>query len=354
MKTAMIAAAAPFAGASALGQTTNKKLGVALCGLGSLATHQIAPALQKTKHCRLAGVVTGDLQKGKRWQKQYGLPDGSVYSYDTMAKMADNPDIDIVYVVTPNALHLEHATKAAQAGKHVFCEKPMEISVERCQQMIDVCKKADRMLGVGYRCQFEPHHLECMRLAREKELGTIKIIEGAFGFPVHEANQWRLKKALSGGGALMDVGIYVLQATRYLTGEEPVSVSAIETKTDPVMFKEVDESMAWTATFPSGIIAYCATTFSAGPVGRFRAFTDRGWFGLDPAFNYGGLKGERSDGKPLEFAPVDHFATELDAFASSVLENKPTKVSGEEGLQDVKLLMAIYESARSGKAVKIA
>ena len=86
MKTAMIAAAAPFAGASALGQTTNKKLGVALCGLGSLATHQIAPALQKTKHCRLAGVVTGDLQKGKRWQKQYGLPDGSVYSYDTMAK----------------------------------------------------------------------------------------------------------------------------------------------------------------------------------------------------------------------------------------------------------------------------
>ena len=354
MKTAMIAAAAPFASANALGQSTNKKLGVALCGLGSLSTHQIAPALQKTKHCRLAGVVTGDPEKGKRWQKQYDLPARSIYSYDTMERMADNPDIDIVYVVTPNALHLEHATKAAKAGKHVFCEKPMEISVERCQQMIDVCKQAGVMLGVAYRCQFEPHHLECIRIAREKELGTIKLIEGAFGFPVRGADQWRLKKDLSGGGALMDVGIYVLQATRYLTGEEPVSVSAVETKMDPVMFKEVDETMAWTATFPSGVLAYCSTTFAAGPVGRFRAFTERGWFGLDPAYNYGGLKGARSDGKPLEFAQVDHFATELDAFATNIIEKTPTKVSGEEGLQDVKILMAIYESARTGKAVKIA
>lgn len=354
MKTAMIAAAAPFAGASALGQTTNKKLGVALCGLGSLATNQIAPALQKTQHCRLAGIVTGDPNKAKQWQKQYGIADRSVYTYDTMERMADNPDIDIVYVVTPNALHLEHATKAAKAGKHVFCEKPMEISVERCQQMIDVCKKAERMLGVAYRCQFEPHHLECIRIAREKELGTIKIIEGAFGFYVRDADQWRLKKDLSGGGALMDVGIYVLQATRYLTGEEPVSVSAVETKTDPVKFKEVDETMAWTATFPSGVVAYCGTTFGAGPVGRFRAFTESGWFGLDPAFNYGGLRGARSDGKPLSFPQVDHFATELDAFARSIVGNKPTKVSGEEGLQDVKILMAIYESAKTGRAVKIA
>lgn len=354
MKTAMIAAAAPFAGANALGQSTSKKLGVALCGLGSLSTHQIAPALQKTQHCRLAGIVTGDPEKGKKWREQYNLPERSVYSYDTMERMADNPDIDIVYVVTPNALHLDHATKAAKAGKHVFCEKPIEISVERAQKMIDVCKQADRKLGVAYRCQFEPHHLECMRIAREKELGEIKIIEGAFGFRARGADQWRLKKDLSGGGALMDVGIYVLQATRYLTGEEPVSVSAIETKTDPVMFKEVDESMAWTATFPSGIIAYCATTFSAGPIGRFRAITDRGWFGMDPAFNYGGLKGERSDGKALQFPQVDQFATELDAFAQSIIENKPIKASGEEGLQDVKILTAIYESARTGKAVKIA
>ncbi len=354
MKTAMIAAAAPFAGASALAQSTDRKLGVALCGLGSLSTNQIAPALQKTKNCRLAGVITGDRQKAKQWQKQYDLPERSVYTYDTMDKLAENPDIDIVYVVTPNSLHLDHATKAAQAGKHVFCEKPMEISVERSQQMIDVCKKAGRMLGVAYRCQFEPHHLEAIRIARTKELGTIKLIEGAFGFNIGNPDQWRLKKELSGGGALMDVGIYVLQATRYLTGEEPVSVSAVETKTDRVKFKEVDETMAWTATFPSGIVASCSTTFAAGPVGYFRAVTERGWFGLEPAFNYGGIRGSRSDRKPFEFPQVDQFATELDAFARSILDNMPTKVSGEEGLQDVKVLMAIYESAKTGKPVKIA
>lgn len=354
MKTAMIAAAAPFAGAGALAQTPKKKLGVALCGLGGLATNQIAPALEKTQHCRLAGIVTGSPEKAKQWQAKYGIPDRSVYSYDTMERMADNPDIDIVYVVTPNALHRDHTLAAAKAGKHVFCEKPMEISVERCQEMIDACKKADRMLGIAYRCQTEPHNVECMRIAREKELGTIKVIEGCFGITVGKPDQWRLKHALSGGGALMDVGIYVLQATRYLTGEEPVLVTAVETKTDPKKFAEVDETMAWTATFPSGVVAYCAASFNTALASRFRAQTERGWFGLDPAFNYGGIAGSRSDGKPLEFPQVDQFGTEIDEFARCILENKPTKVSGEEGMQDVKLLTAIYEAARTGRAVRTA
>ena len=352
MQTAAIAAAAPFAGAGALGQSPNKKLGVALCGLGGLSTKQLAPALQKTSRCRLAGIVTGSPDKAVQWKAKYDLPDRSIYSYDTMAKMADNPDIDIVYVVTPNALHLEHATQAASAGKHVFCEKPMEISVERCQRMIDACKKADRLLGVGYRCQFEPHNLECMRIAREKELGEVKVIEGGFGFPVGDPDQWRLKRDLSGGGALMDVGIYVLQATRYITGEEPILVSAIETKTDLKKFAEVDESIMWTAKFPSGVVAYCGTTFGAFGMHHFNVHTDQGLFGLKPAFFYGGIKGYRSDGKPLEFPQVDQFAAEMDDFARCIQERTPTKVSGEEGLQDVKILTAIYESARTGREVK--
>ena len=354
MQTAMIAAAAPLAGAGALAQTPKKKLGVALCGLGGLSTNQIAPALQKTQYCELKGVVTGDREKAKQWQTKYNIPDRSVYDYDSIEKMADNPDIDIVYVVTPNAMHMDNTLAAAKAGKHVFCEKPLEISVDRCQRMIDACKKAERQLGVAYRCQFEPHHLECIRIAREKELGTIKVIEAGFGFRIGDPDQWRLKKELAGGGALMDVGIYVLQATRYLTGEEPILVAATETKTDPKKFAEVDETISWTATFPSGVTAYCSTTYNAFGIGRFRAHTERGWFGLDPAFNYGGLKGARSDGKPLSFPQVDHFATEIDAFARAILENKPTTVPGEEGRQDVKILMAIYESVRTGKAVKIA
>lgn len=343
--------AAPFMSSAATGP--NKKLGVALCGLGKLSTDQIAPALQKTQHCRLAGIVTADPGKAATWRKQYNLPARSVYTYDTMHRMADNDDIDIVYVVTPNALHLEHTVAAAKAGKHVFCEKPLEISVERCQQMIDACKAADRMLGTAYRCRFEPHHLECIRIAREQELGPVRIIEAGFAIDVGAADQWRVKRALAGGGALMDVGIYALQATRYLTGEEPVLVSATETKTDPVKFKEVDETVAWTAQFPSGAIAYCTASFKTHGIKNFRATTDRGWFELDPAYYYGGIKGVRSDGKPLSFPQVDMFASELDDFARCVMEKRPTSVPGEEGRQDVKIMTAIYESIRTGRAVRI-
>ncbi|HEY5757865.1 MAG TPA: Gfo/Idh/MocA family oxidoreductase [Steroidobacter sp.] len=342
--------AAPFISGAA---SPSKKLGVALCGLGKLSTDQIAPALQKTQHCRLAGIVTGGAGKADAWRKKYNLPARSVYTYDTMHRMADNDDIDIVYVVTPNALHLEHTVAAAKAGKHVFCEKPLEISVERCQQMIDACKAADRMLGTAYRCRFEPHHIECMRIAREQELGPVRIIEAGFAIDVGDADQWRVKRALSGGGALMDVGIYALQATRYLTGEEPVLVSAIETKTDPVKFKEVDETVAWTAQFPGGAIAYCTASFKTHGIKNFRATTDRGWFELDPAYYYGGIKGVRSDGKPLSFPQVDMFASELDNFARCVLEKRPTSVPGEEGRQDVKIMTAIYESIRTGRAVRI-
>src|SRR5882762_11531284 len=171
-------AAAPFISTSvtrALAAASKKKLNFALCGLGSLSTNQIAPALQKTKNCRLAGIITGTPAKAEKWKAQYNIPDKNIYNYETMHRLADNPDIDVVYVVTPNALHAEHTVKAAQAGKHVLSEKPMEVSVKKCEEMIAACRDAGRKLAVAYRCQFEPHHLECMRLAREKVFGDIKI-----------------------------------------------------------------------------------------------------------------------------------------------------------------------------------
>jgi len=349
-------AAVPFISTSvtrALAANARPKLGFAICGLGGLSANQIAPALQKTQHCRLAGVITDSPEKARSWQDKYDLPDRSVYTYDTMARLQDNPDIDVVYVLTPNALHLEHATKAAQAGKHVFCEKPMEISVERCQQMIDVCRKADRKLGVAYRCQFEPHHLECIRIAREQELGAVRIIEASFGFPIGDPGQWRLQRALSGGGALVDVGIYALQLTRYITGEEPILITAIETKTDPVKFREVDESVIWQSRFPSGVIASCSTSYEAAGIGRFLVHAERGWFGMEPAFSYTGNRGRRSDGKALSFPAGDQFAVEMDDFARCIIENRRSRVAGEEGLQDVKILTAIYEAARTGRAVTL-
>lgn len=347
--------AAPFISTRvtrALAASSRRKLGFALCGLGGLSTDQIAPALQKTVNCRLTGLITDTPAKAQKWRAQYNIPEKNVYSYETMHRMADNPDIDVVYVVTPNALHLQHATAAARAGKHVFCEKPMEISVERCEQMIAALKAANRMLGVAYRCQFEPHHLECMRIARSKELGALKIIDAFFGYNMPPGG-WRLNRALAGGGPLMDLGIYALQATRYLTGEEPVWVSATATQGAPPRFTEVEESVVWEARFPGGVVSHCATSYGAGPGGYFRAYAEGGAFGLDPAFNYQGIRGFRSDGKSLQFPDINHFAAEMDDFALHIMEKTPSRVSGEEGLRDVKIMMAIYESARTGKPVTL-
>ena len=332
----------------------DRKLGFALCGLGSLSTYQIAPALQKTKNCRLAGIITGHPDKEAKWKAQYNIPDKNIYDYENMGRMADNPDIDVVYVVTPNSLHAEYTLKAAKAGKHVLSEKPMEVSVEKCQQMIDACKAANRLLAIGYRSRFDPHTIECIRLAREKTFGQIKIIQAGFGFRIGDPTQWRLKRDLAGGGALMDVGIYALQATRYLSGEEPVLVTALETKTDPVKFKEVDESITWQLKFPSGIIANCSTTYAIAGIDSYTAFAEGGAFGLSPAYNYEGNTGARSDGRRITFPPVDQFAAEMDDFAQCIRDNRPSIVSGEEGLRDIRITTAIYESIRTGRAVNLA
>ena len=354
--SALAAASLPLLGAFspvAHADEPGRKLGFALVGLGGLSTHQIAPALQKTNFCRLAGIVTGTPAKAVRWKAQYNIPDKNIYNYDTMGQMADNPDIDVVYIVTPNALHAEHTIKAANAGKHVLSEKPMEVSVEKCQQMIDACKKANRLFAVGYRLHFEPNNLECMRLAREKVFGEVKTIEAGFGFHIGDPSQWRLNRALSGGGPLMDVGIYALQATRYVTGEEPVLVSAVASTTDPVKFKDIEDSIAWQLKFPSGIIANCSSTYRCNGLDHYTAFAEEGWFGLDPAYDYAGIHGRRGDGETIALDPIDQFAAEMDNFAQCILNNQPSKVSGEEGLRDLKIMMAIYEAAKSGNTVSL-
>ncbi len=355
MLQAAALAAAPFISTSrtrARAAADRKKVGFALCGLGSLSTYQLAPALQKTAYCRLAGIITGTPAKAMRWKSQYGIADRNIYNYETMHRIQDDPDIDVVYVVTPNALHLDHALLAAAAGKHVLCEKPMEISVERCRRMIDAVHAANRVLGIGYRCRFEPHHLECMRIAHDREFGALKLIDAHFGYNI-APSVWRLNRALAGGGPLMDVGIYALQATRYLTGEEPEWIDAVTTQGDPARFSEVEESVLWQAKFPGGAVSHCGSSYNSAPVGYFRAIAERGWFGLDPAFMYDGLKGARSDGKAIAPTPTDQFAVEMDDFAQCILEGRPTRVPGEEGLRDVRLMMAIYESARTGKPVDV-
>jgi predicted dehydrogenase len=349
-------AAAPLLSLSAsdaIAQGAKKKLGWALCGLGGLSENQTAPALQKADFSRLAGVITDTPAKAGKWKEKYGLKDASIFTYDSMHKLADNPDIDVIYIVTPNALHAEQAAAAFKAGKHVFCEKPMEVSVAKCQQMINDGKAANRRLGVAYRCQYDPNHLECIRIARSKEFGGIKIVESTFNVSIGDPGQWRLKRALSGGGSLMDVGIYALQSARYLTGEEPVEVRALEGKTNPTKYAEVDESMIWQMRFPSGAIANCSSSYETGVGTRFRVYAEKGWFGLEPAFFYSGNRGERSDRKQINLPADDLFKLEMDDFSRCILENRSSKVSGEEGLRDVQIMMAIYEAARTGRAVTL-
>lgn len=334
------------------GRMEQPKLGVALVGLGALSTNQIAPALQKTTRCRLAGIVTGSPDKAARWQSQYGIPARSTYTYDTMSRMADNRDIDIVYVVTPNALHGEHTIAAARAGKHVLCEKPMEVSTERCEAMMAACAAADRLLSIAYRCQFEPHHLECVRLAREQELGPVRLIEAGFGFSIGDPAQWRLKKTLAGAGPMFDVGIYCVQTARMITGEEPTSVTALETKTNPAKFSEVEETVTFQLAFPGGALASCATSYVTG-MNEFTVRTERGSFGMRPAYDYFGNRGFRSDGKAFAFPSVDTIAAELDDFARCIVTGAPSRVPGEEGVRDVKILLAALESARTGREVAL-
>ena len=347
-------AAAAFTTGARAQEEGGKKLGWALVGLGSLSTNQIAPALAKTKHCKLSAIVTGTPEKAEKWKAKYAIPDSHVYNYETFDKIAENPDVDVIYIVLPNSMHEEFVIRGAKAGKHVFCEKPMANTADECRRMIAAMKDAGKMLGVGYRCQFEPHHRECMRLAREKTFGDLKFIEAGFGFQAGDPKQWRLNKKLAGGGALMDVGIYALQACRYLTGEEPVEVVAQETKTDPVKFAEVDETISWSMKFPSGVMASVMTTYGFNGANFFTAVCQKGRFGMDPAYSYDGLKAwtSRPDVK-IEFPATDHFEVEMDAFAEAILANKPFAPSGEEGLRDLLAIEAIYRSIREGKAAKV-
>ena len=238
------------------------KLGIALVALGNYATTQLAPALLRTEHCYLAGIVTGTPSKAEEWKKKYLIPEKNIYNYGNFDSIKDNPDIDIVYVVLPNNMHPEYTIRAAQAGKHVICEKPMAISVEECDKMIAACKKAGKLLSVGYRLHFDPYNLEMIRLAKEKVYGDLVNLRSAFSITT-EKGIWRLDKKMAGGGPMMDVGIYCLQAVCYMTGMEPIAVTA---QTFPISdrskFIDVEETVNFQMEMPNGIIGECRASYS--------------------------------------------------------------------------------------------
>lgn len=326
-----------------------KKMGVALVGLGYYAGYQLAPALLQTKNCYLAGIVTGTPSKETVWAEKYNIPRGNIYNYQNFDSIINNPSIDIVYVVLPVFLHKEFTIRAANAGKHVISEKPMAISVKDCQEMIDACKKNKRMLSIGYRLHFEPYNIEMMRLGQQKIYGNVLEIDCANGFVYGgDPNAWRLKKAMAGGGGMMDMGVYTIQGARYTTGEEPTHVRAREEKTKPALFKEVDETIFYELEFPSGAVAHGKSSYNAN-WNHLKVKAKSGWFELSEAYRYGGMAGATVKG-PMTYDPnVNQQALQMDDFVVCIREGKISRVPGEEGLKDMKVVEAIYRSIASGQ-----
>ncbi|MDB5152047.1 MAG: Gfo/Idh/MocA family oxidoreductase, partial [Mucilaginibacter sp.] len=271
---------------------------------------------------------------------------------ETFDQIAHNPDIDIIYVVLPVSMHKEYTIRAARAAKHVICEKPMALNARDCEEMIAACKKANRLLSIGYRLHFEPHNMEIMKMGQKQVYGKVKSIDTGNGFTYHgDPNAWRLKKAMAGGGGLMDMGIYSIQGTRYTLGQEPIAVTATQEKTRPDFFKEVDETVFWELEFPGGFVAKGKSSYNHD-WSYLHVEAEHGKFGLEPAFGYGGIDGYTPKG-PMPFPQIIQQAAQMDDFANCVMQNKQSRVPGEEGMKDMKVVDAIYRSLDSGKKERI-
>lgn len=327
-----------------------KSLGIALVGLGTYSTYELAPSLQETKHCHLAAIVTGTSEKKRIWAEKYAIPKENIYNYDNFDTIIHNDSVDIVYVVLPNAMHADFCIRAAKAGKHVICEKPMAVSVAECQSIIDACAKANVKLSVGYRLHSEPHTQEIQRIVKEKVFGNVNFVTAEAGYPSYgnpDPNQWRLNKALSGGGALMNMGVYAIQGAIYAAGELPISVIAQEFSTKPDYFNDTDETITAQFEFPSGTVGSIFTSHNA-KADRLYASCDKGWYELDVAYTYGPLHGRTSEGKEIQYPHKRQQALQMDDFAMHIIQGTPNKVPGSMGLRDLAIVEAIYQSIEQG------
>jgi len=333
-----------------------RKIRYAAVGLGRISLDHFMPGTKTSSLGEMTAVVSGHPEKARKIAAQYNIPESSIYTYETYDKIRDNPNIDAVYIGLPNSMHAEYTIRAAEAGKHVLCEKPMANTVAECEAMIAACKKADRLLMIAYRCQLESTTLHAKKIIQSGALGKIQAIESCNGFNI-SPGEWRLNRKLAGGGPLMDVGIYSLNGIRFLTGEEPTELSAYTSVVDhDGRFNEVEENVGWTMKFPSGAVASCTTTYGANMQAYVRVHGSKGWLTLD-GFGYSNIRvtahiNGKSHGDPGE--SIDdlekgedpaQFVVESDYFSKCILDKTVPGPSGEEGLRDIALMMKIYATA---------
>jgi predicted dehydrogenase len=338
-----------------LAQGGDRKIGYCMIGLGRISMGHFMPGALASKNSRITGIVSGHRDKALAQAAKYGVPESSIYSYENMDQIKNNPAIDAVYVALPNSMHAEYTIRSARAGKHVLCEKPMATSIADSLAMIKACKEANKKLMIAYRCHYEPTNLRAMQLIRDGKLGKIQAIESANGFR-EKAGEWRLDRKLAGGGPLMDMGVYSLNACRYLTGEEPTDIKAFSSVIDhDGRFDTVEENVSWTMKFPSGALASCNTTYGASMNGFYRVHGSLGFLYAEPAFPYEGLHltaqfVDAAGGKPTILDEPNpnkdpsQFTAQADYFSKCILEDKTPKTAGEEGLLDMQYMSKIYES----------
>jgi predicted dehydrogenase len=338
----------------------SQKLGWAIVGLGKFATQQIIPSFAECKRSKLVAFVSGDQAKAQKYASQYGVNPKNIYNYQNYDSIRNNSEIDVIYIILPNGLHAEYTIRGLQAGKHLMCEKPMANTVEECQAMINAAKKQERKLMIAYRAQYEPFNLKAIELARSGKLGKLKLVTSDHGRnldPKDPADRWRMNKKLAGGGSLYDIGIYSLQAARYITGEEPTEINAIIYSTPgDARFREIEENVNFGLRFPSGALANCTSSYGYSDTKRIQVFGADAVVELDPATDYyrHRLLIKNKDGtEEPQIKEQNQFALEIDHLSQCIMENKQPKTPGEEGLQDVRLMNLIYEAARTGRTVKV-
>jgi predicted dehydrogenase len=330
--------------------SSQKPVGYAAIGLGTISDIFMR-ACADSQTAKITALVTGHPDiKGVKYAAMYGIPKTSIYTYETYDRIGDNKDVDAVYVGLPNSMHCEYTLRGAQAGKHVLCEKPMAISSAECRQMIDACRRAKVKLMIAYRVHYDPTWKQAIQMIGSGDIGQLESFQGGF-YAQQPAGAWRLSKKLGGGGALMDLGIYPLNAIRLLTGEEPTDFTAIVTTRDHSgRFAEVEQSMEWTMKFSSGILASCGCSYGQRGPSFLHINAGKGYLEVDPAFTYDGVHvhGEVND-RPFDRLGTGklpfQFTIEAEHFADCIRSNKEPESPGEEGLKDMLAIEAIYKAA---------
>ena len=324
----------------------------AVVGLGHIAQVAVLPAFaHATRNSRLTALVSDDAHKRRVISRKYRVD--RTYAYkDYDACLAE---VDAVYIALPNSMHAEYAIRAARAGVHVLCEKPMAVTVEECEAMVDACREHRVKLMIAYRLHFEEINLKVIDLVRKGRIGVPKYFNSSFSLRVRAGNI-RTEKEL-GGGSLYDLGVYCINAARHLFRAEPKEVMAISVNSGAAKLSEIDESTAAVLRFDGERVAAFVTSFNAADVGAYRIVGTKGDVHVDPAYEYAEGLGYALtiDGKTtrMRIGKRDQFAPELLYFSDCIRLNRQPEPSGEDGLQDVQIVQALYESAESGKAVRI-